>query len=47
MSEVVSVRIRKEVKDALEREGVDISLAVKSYLNKLAWRVQSKKNFTA
>ncbi len=43
MSEVISVRIRKKVKEELERDGVDISLAVKSYLDKLAWRAQSKK----
>lgn len=44
MSEVVSVRIRKETKEALERSGVDISLATKSYLEKLAWKYQRKKN---
>jgi hypothetical protein len=43
MSEVVSVRIRKETKEALERSGIDISLALRSYLEKLAWRAQSKR----
>lgn len=44
MSEVVSVRIKKETKDALERTGIDISSAVRSYLEKLAWKEASKKN---
>ena len=44
MSEVVSVRIKKETKEALERSGIDISLATRSYLEKLAWRSQRKKN---
>jgi hypothetical protein len=44
MSEVVSVRIKKETKDALERNGVDISLATRAYLEKLAWKSTSKKN---
>lgn len=44
MSEVVSVRIKKETKDTLERNGVDIALAVRSHLEKLAWKTQRKKN---
>lgn len=44
MSEVVSVRIRKETKEVLERTGIDISVAVRSYLEKLAWKEESKKN---
>ncbi len=44
MSEVVSVRIKKETKEALERNGVDISLATRAYLEKLAWKSTSKKN---
>ncbi len=44
MSEVVSVRIKKETKEALERSGIDVSLALKSYLEKLAWKAQSKRN---
>lgn len=44
MSEVVSVRIKKETKEILQKSGVDISMATRSYLERLAWRAQSKKN---
>ena len=44
MSEVVSVRIKKETKETLERNGVDIPHLVKNYLEKVAWKSQSKKN---
>ncbi len=44
MSEVVSVRIKKETKEVLERNGIDISLVTRSYLEKLAWTAQRKKN---
>ena len=44
MSEVVSVRIKKETKEALEQNGIDISLATRAYLEKLAWKSTSKKN---
>jgi len=44
MSEVVSVRIKKETKEALERSGIDISTATRSYLEKLAWKTQRKQN---
>ena len=44
MSEVVSVRIKKETKETLERNGVDISLATRAYLEKLAWKSTSKNN---
>jgi antitoxin component of RelBE/YafQ-DinJ toxin-antitoxin module len=44
MSEVVSVRIKKETKEALEQNGIDISLATRAYLEKLAWKSTSKNN---
>jgi antitoxin component of RelBE/YafQ-DinJ toxin-antitoxin module len=44
MSEVVSVRIRKETKEALERNGIDVSFALRSYLEKLAWKAEGKRN---
>ena len=44
MSEVVSVRIKKETKEALERSGIDISVATRSYLEKLAWKAQRKQS---
>ena len=40
MSTVISVRIRKEVKDLLERAGIDISKVVREYLEELAWRTK-------
>jgi hypothetical protein len=43
LSEVVSVRIKKETKDALERNGVDIPNTVRNYLEELSWKVQSRK----
>jgi hypothetical protein len=43
LSEVVSVRIKKQTKEALERNGVDISSAVRGYLEELSWKVQSGK----
>ena len=44
MSEVVSVRIKKETKEALERNGVDISRVTRGYLEKLAWKSERQKN---
>lgn len=44
MSEVVSVRIKKETKEALESNGIDISKVTRGYLEKLAWRSERKKN---
>lgn len=43
MSEVVSVRIRKETKRTLEENGVDIASAVRDYLDELSWKVRSKE----
>ena len=40
---VISVRIDRKVKEVLERAGVDISKAVKEYLNELAWRAELKE----
>lgn len=36
---VVSVRIRKEVKEVLERAGIDIAAEVRRFLEELAWKV--------
>lgn len=41
-SEVISIRVRKEVKAALERAGINVSEAVRDYLEKFAWQVRSK-----
>jgi len=37
------VRIKKETKEALERNGVDIPNTVRTYLEELSWKVQSQK----
>lgn len=44
MSEVVSVRIKKETKDLLIQSGVDIPVAVRNYLEKLALKTRREKN---
>lgn len=44
VSVVVRVKIKKETKEALERIGIDISLATRAYLEKLAWKSRRKKN---
>ncbi|MCD6479587.1 VapB-type antitoxin [Candidatus Bathyarchaeota archaeon] len=43
MSEVVSVRVKREVKELLEREGIDIGAAVRNYLEEMAWRIKVKR----
>ncbi len=42
MSIVISVRIRREVKELLDKEGIDISEAVRNYLEELAYRIKLK-----
>jgi hypothetical protein len=42
-TEVISIRVRKEVKTTLERGGINVSEAVKDYLEKLALQVRSKE----
>jgi hypothetical protein len=44
MSEVVSVRVRRGLRKYLEERGVDVSEAVRSYLEELAWRVRLKES---
>ncbi len=41
--EVISVRVKKEVKEALERAGINVSEAVRDYLEKFSWRMRSKE----
>jgi hypothetical protein len=43
MSAVISVRIRREVKETLEEGGVDIGEEVRRFLEELAWRVRARK----
>ena len=42
MSEVVSVRVRKEVIQALEDAGVDVAGKTRAYLEDLAWETRTK-----
>ncbi len=42
-SVVVSVRIKKEVKAKLEKEGIDVEKAVKDYLAQRAAQIDLKK----
>lgn len=42
-SEVVSIRVKKEVKEALKKAGIDISETVKEYLDKFAKEVESRE----
>lgn len=41
MSEVVSVRVRKEVKDTLEKAGIDVAGKTREYLEELAWETRT------
>jgi hypothetical protein len=43
-SEVVSVRVKRGLRKYLEERGVDVSEAVRSYLEELAWRVRLKES---
>jgi len=46
MSEVISVRVRKGVKEALERAGINVSEAVREYLEDLAWRATLRERLS-
>ncbi|MBS7658610.1 MAG: VapB-type antitoxin [Candidatus Bathyarchaeia archaeon] len=43
MSAIVSVRIKKEIKEELEKAGINISKEIKKTLEDLAWQVKIKK----
>ena len=42
MSEVVSVRVRKEVKETLEKAGIDVAGKTREYLEELAWETRAR-----
>ena len=42
-TEVVSVRIKKEIKEELEEMGVNIGEEVKKFLEELAWKQRIKR----
>jgi hypothetical protein len=43
MSEVISVRVSREIKKELEAAGINTSVEVKRYLEELAWKTRSKR----
>lgn len=43
MSVVISVRVKKSVKEELERAGVNIAEEVRKYLEELSWRVRVRR----
>ncbi len=40
---VVTVRIKREIKDALEKAGVNIPSVIRQHLEELTWRLQLKE----
>ena len=40
---VVTTRIKKEIKEALEKAGVNISSIIRQHLEELAWKLQLKE----
>lgn len=43
MSVVISVRVKKEVKEELEKMGVNIAEEIRNFLEEMAWRMRVKK----
>lgn len=43
MSTIISVRIKKEIKEELERAGTDIGEEIKKQLEELAWKARIKR----
>ena len=43
MSTVISVRIRREVKERLEETGINIAKEVREYLENLAWKIRVRE----
>lgn len=44
MSEVISIRVKKDVKQLLEESGIEVSKVVKEFLEELAWKVKVKRS---
>jgi len=40
---VITTRIRREVKEILERAGINISAAIRAHLEELAWKIQLRE----
>ena len=43
MSVVISVRVKKEIKELLESEGIDIAEEVRRFLEELAYKIRIKR----
>ena len=43
MSVVISVRVKKEIKELLESEGINIAEEVRRFLEELAYKVRIRK----
>jgi len=43
MSTVISVRVKKEIKEELEKAGVDLAAEMKKRLEELAWKTRIEK----
>lgn len=43
MSTVISIRVKKELKEEIEKAGIDISEEMKKQLEELAWKTKTKK----
>ena len=43
MSTVISVRVREEIKEELEKAGVDIAEEIKKRLEELAWKARIRR----
>ncbi len=43
MSTVISIRIKKEIKEELEEAGVDVAEEIRNRLEELAWKIKIKK----
>ena len=43
MSVVISVRVKREIKELLESEGINIAEEVKRFLEELAYKVKIKR----
>ena len=43
MSVVISVRVRKEVKEELEKMGINVAEEVRNFLEEMVWRMKVKK----
>jgi hypothetical protein len=43
VSVVISVRVKKEIKELLESEGIDIAEEVKRFLEELAYKVRIRR----